>query len=326
MVCEREPLNRSSSAAHANISRAALPATLGSSARRRGGDAARQRARDHDRERRRRRCRPANAGSCRPRRRRRVREDGQDVALLLENSSEKNSRTTAASTKPGDEEPVDPGLQPAAGEEREHERREERRPDVLEHLAERLRHARVELVERAARRGGRSPSRSSAGRCGCPAAGATRRGRTPRTSRRPGGRRRRRPRPARRPRDDRHERADLGRDRERPQGSPETRTSLGAAKRPITPAPSDRGQAAISPRRPTAPNGSFRALLVGQTARLRSGLVAGLPRRVYPEPRAPAGAKIASTTATAATAARLVRSVVASASRPTAAGPTRKPR
>ena len=43
MICERGPLTRSVTISQTNISMQAAPATLGSNARRRGADAARQR-------------------------------------------------------------------------------------------------------------------------------------------------------------------------------------------------------------------------------------------------------------------------------------------
>ena len=146
MSCDRGPSTRSVPSSHTNISRHAAPATLGSSARRRGGDAARQRAAITTR-RRGRRCGERALGGVDGAVDVRAREREQHVARLLDEQHREDVQDEERERRRRrDDQPVDPGLQPPAGDEREHQRDEERRPDVL-HLAGRLRDARVDLLE-----------------------------------------------------------------------------------------------------------------------------------------------------------------------------------
>ena len=114
----------------------------------------------------------------------RVREGEQQVALLGVGHHPRDLQDPQRDRVRGHEQAVEARLQPPARQQRQDQRDEREDPVVDEQDPQRARELALHLAEqRRARRTG-SPSRPSAARCGCPDAGATRAGRTPRTSRR----------------------------------------------------------------------------------------------------------------------------------------------
>ena len=289
-----------------------MPATLGSSARRRGREAARHRARDDDRD--------GDAGEAGQRALGLVdrvgdvgvREDGQEVAVLLveerpddlQDPQRARTRRRAAGRR---------GLEPAAGQQRQQEPHEEglqsswstspacaTRGVELAISGANEKRKPVAVISRPLRLSGRRRQAISPHAANDPDQAED--DLQPSTCSSPGE-------------EHGHERAELGGNGQGPQREPEAQaTRLGAAKRA-----DGRRWGALrgwglrrrrSPRHPTAPSGSSGCSLVGQPAGLRSGLVAACRGDSNPSPGRPAGARMASTTATPATAARLVRSAV----------------
>ena len=149
-----------------------------------------------------------------------AREGQQHIARLLDEQHRDDVEDERRDEDPGHDEPLDPGLQPPAGDEREHQRHERRRPDVLQHLARRQREAGVDLLEQ------QRDEQTEPGRRHQQAAAAVR----PAMPRDQPERRERTPDQAiddvcsddlRVTEDDRHERAERGRDRQCPHDGPE---------------------------------------------------------------------------------------------------------